>query len=59
MPNPTKPFWQSKTGWINVIAAAVAIFADYDNPAQIAQALALVNVVLRFFSASGISLSPR
>jgi|TARA_R110000824_G_scaffold282521_3_gene470779 hypothetical protein len=59
MPNPTKPFWQSKTVWLNVIAAAVAIFADYDNPAQIAQALALVNVVLRFFSASGISLSPR
>lgn len=59
MPNPTKPFWQSKTIWLNVAAAVVVIFSEYQNPAHIAQALAVVNVVLRYFTTTPITVSPR
>jgi hypothetical protein len=57
--NPIKPFFKSKTVWLNVVGAAIAIFSDYDNPVQIAQFLALANLLLRFFTTGGITLSPR
>ena len=57
--NPTKPFWQSKAVWLNVSAAALTIFVEYDNPVVIAQALALANVVLRFFTSTAVSPSLR
>jgi len=57
--NPTKPFWQSKAVWLNVAAAALTIFVEYDNPVVIAQALALANVVLRFFTSTAVSPSLR
>ena len=57
--NPTKPFWQSKAVWLNVSAAALTIFVEYDNPVVIAQALALANIVLRFFTSTAVSPSLR
>ena len=57
--NPTKPFWKSRTVWLNVAATALTIFMEYDNPAVIAQALALANIVLRFFTSTGVSPSLR
>lgn len=57
--NPTRPFWKSRTVWLNVLAGSLAIFSDYDNPVHIAQGLALANLVLRFFTSTGITLSPR
>jgi hypothetical protein len=40
---------------VNAVAAAVAVFLDHDNPAQVAQALALINIVLRFFTNTGVT----
>ena len=57
--NPTVPFFKSRTVWLNLAAAALVVFSDYDNPAHIAQGLALANLVLRFFTSTGITLSPR
>ena len=57
--NPAKPFWQSKAVWLNVAAAALTIFIEYDNPLVIAQALALANIVLRFFTSTAVSPSLR
>ena len=57
--NPTKPFWQSKAVWLNVAAAALTIFVEHDNPLLVAQALALANVVLRFFTSTAVSPSLR
>ena len=50
-----KPFWKSKTVLVNALAAAVVVFLDHDNPAQVAQALALVNILLRCFTRTGIT----
>tara|TARA_R100001086_G_scaffold29159_1_gene13376 strand:+ start:764 stop:952 length:189 start_codon:yes stop_codon:yes gene_type:complete len=57
--NPAKPFWRSKAVWLNVSAAALTIFIEYDNPLVIAQALALANIVLRFFTSTAVSPSLR
>ena len=58
--NPVKPFWKSKICLLNGIAAAVGIFSDWGgNPQQVVSALALANIVLRYFTSTGITLSPR
>ena len=52
-----KPFWKSKTVWLNIAVGAVATAMTWDNPAQIAQGLALANVLLRFLTTGGISVA--
>jgi len=53
--NPVKPFWRSKIILLNCAVAVVTILSDYQNPEQIAQILALLNVILRFFTKNGIT----
>ena len=53
--NPVKPFFKSKTVLLNCAVAVVTILSDYQNPEHIAQALALLNVILRFFTKNGIT----
>jgi hypothetical protein len=52
-----KPFWKSKTILINVLAAVVATAIEHDNPALIAQVLAVLNIVLRALTKEPISFS--
>lgn len=59
-----KPAWQSKTLWTNLILAAAAIFAPAglqqwmaDNQTALPLLFAVVNMVLRFATTSGIQLS--
>jgi hypothetical protein len=55
-----KPFWKSRTVYLNLIASALLIFIEHPyNSETIAQALALGNIVLRFFTHTGVTLSPR
>jgi hypothetical protein len=51
----TKPFWKSRTVWLNVAAAVLATASDWENPVQVAQALALANIVIRFFTTQPVS----
>ena len=58
----TKLFWQSKTFWVNILAAAGLIvnaqMDGYDfGPEAQAAIIAFINVVLRFVSKDAISLS--
>jgi alpha-D-ribose 1-methylphosphonate 5-triphosphate synthase subunit PhnH len=55
----SKPFWKSKTVLLNAVAAVLAVFIDHENPVQIAQGLALLNIVLRFFTSSPVTASVR
>ena len=57
MPKMPKPFWKSRTVWMNVAAAVLATVSEWDNPVQVAQALALANVVIRFFTTQPVSSS--
>ena len=50
-----KPFWKSRTVWLNVAAAVLATVSEWNNPLQVAQALALANVVIRFFTTQPVS----
>ena len=50
-----KPFWKSRTVWLNVAAAVLATASDWENPVQVAQALALANIVIRFFTTQPVS----
>ena len=52
-----KPFWKSRTVWMNVAAAVLARVSEWNNPGQVAQALALANVVIRFFTTQPVSSS--
>ena len=45
-----KPWWKSKTFWVNIATLIVASAMDQPNPEMIAQGLAGVNIVLRFFT---------
>ena len=55
MPKMPKPFWKSRTVWMNVAAAVLATVSEWNNPLQVAQALALANVVIRFFTTQPVS----
>ena len=57
MPKMPKPFWRSRTVWMNVAAAVLATVSEWNNPLQVAQALALANVVIRFFTTQPVSSS--
>jgi|TARA_R110002020_G_scaffold28193_4_gene90190 hypothetical protein len=57
MPKMPKPFWKSRTVWMNVAAAVLATVSEWNNPVQVAQALALANVVIRFFTTQPVSSS--
>ena len=57
MPKMPKPFWKSRTVWMNVAAAVLATVSEWNNPLQVAQALALANVVIRFFTTQPVSSS--
>ena len=57
MPKMPKPFWKSRTIWMNVAAAVLATVSEWNNPVQVAQALALANVVIRFFTTQPVSSS--
>ena len=62
----TKPFWASKTLWINTIALVAAITGAFGidlgldaetQTAVIAGIMAAVNIVLRFVTDSGVGVS--
>ena len=57
MPKMPKPFWRSRTVWMNVVAAILATASEWDNPVQVAQGLALANIVIRFFTTQPVSSS--
>ncbi len=59
----SKPFWQSKTLWFNVLAAGVFVagsagYADFAPDADVmAVVAAVLNVVLRFVTRQPVALS--
>ena len=57
-----KPFWQSKTFWVNILAAGgLVVNAQMDGydlgPEAQAAIIGFINVVLRFVSKDTITLS--
>lgn len=58
-----KPFWKSKTFWLNVIAAALLIYQGVTghelalSPEQQALLLAIINLALRAVTREPISWS--
>ncbi len=62
----TKPFWASRTLWINIIAFGVAMFGGFgidlglDPDTQLALVggiMAVINVVLRFMTRTAVGVS--
>ena len=59
----TKPFWESKTFWINLLAALGCVFVGWWFSAEqwatiTAATLGVVNIILRvFFTSEGLSLT--
>ena len=58
-----KPFWQSKTFWVNLSALIIAIGQQYVNPELMptegdlsAIVLSIVNLILRFVTKSQVTL---
>ena len=57
-----KPFWQSKTFWVNVIAVLILV-ADYLFTNQIIPAewgvlaLGILNIILRFMTSQAVTTS--
>jgi hypothetical protein len=47
--NPKK-WWTSKTFWLNICSLGVAAALDEPNGETMAQALAVANLLLRFFT---------
>ena len=45
-----KRWWKSKTFWLNKATLGVAQAMQQDSPEQLAQILAVANVILRFFT---------
>ena len=45
-----KRWWKSKTFWLNMAPLGVAQAMQQDSPEQLAQILAVANVILRFFT---------
>lgn len=58
----TKPFWQSKTLYLNIGALVLAVLGgDYGvipgvDPAVLAKVVMIGNVVLRFVTTSAVSV---
>ena len=59
----TKPAWQSKTLWMNVIGAALALFYPPANaylvshPDVVAGSFAVINIILRFITKGPIQIT--
>ena len=45
-----KRWWKSKTFWLYMATLGVAQAMQQDSPEQLAQILAVANVILRFFT---------
>ena len=45
-----KPWWKSKTFWLNLAVLGVASAVEQPNPEIVAQVLAVANIVLRFIT---------
>ena len=45
-----KRWWKSKTFWLNMATLGVSSAMQQDSPEQLAQILAVANVILRFFT---------
>ena len=45
-----KKWWKSRTFWLNIATLGVAQALQQDSPEQLAQILAVANVILRFFT---------
>lgn len=63
----TKPIWQSKTFWFNVLVVVIGVAAVMADPAQYgdevakwaALILAVGNVVLRTISSGAVTMMPQ
>ena len=56
----SKPFWQSKTLWVNALIAILGMLSAStvaDNPEAAAGLVAFVNIVLRAVTKGSVSLS--
>ena len=49
-----KPWWKSKTFWVNIATGGLSLALQQDSPEQLATLLALANLVLRFFTTEPI-----
>jgi hypothetical protein len=49
-----KAWYKSKTFWLNVATFGVATALEEPNPETLAQALAIANIILRFFTSQSI-----
>lgn len=49
-----KAWYKSKTFWLNVATFGVATALEEPNPETLAQALAIANIILRFFTSQWI-----
>lgn len=59
-PTDSKPFWQSKTFWVNLVLGAgsfVPAINKYLSPEILAGVFTVVNIVLRFISKDKISIT--
>ena len=52
-----KKWWTSRTFWLNIATLGVASAMQENSPAQLAQVLAVANVILRFFTHQPIGRS--
>lgn len=59
---PAKPFWESKTFWLNILAAAAFIVsghAGFNVPDDVAALImAIINIANRFLTKGPIAVSP-
>jgi hypothetical protein len=56
--NDIKPFWKSKTVWINLLTAMAAIatgIAEMLTAGEVVTLMAITNIVLRFVTKSKIN----
>jgi len=57
----SKPFWQSKTFWVNIMAAVGMVVQSQTtyvlDPEMQAGIIVAINIILRFITKEGVSLS--
>lgn len=51
-----KPFWQSKTFWVNLATYGLTAATDIENPEHVVMGLAIANIFLRVLTKQPISL---